>query len=170
MFKQIAAATVMLCAVGGAYADTWDIGAVPSAPASYATSKHHFGNFTDTATFSVPEGTLGISANVLSVTDVNNPLGYAFNIAGLTYSIWQGGTQIGVDYPGGLAPTYTALLAGDYSLQISGNANGSAGGIYGLNMSVTAVPEPATYGMLAVGLGLLGLAKRRRDASNDKFM
>ncbi|MYM24964.1 PEP-CTERM sorting domain-containing protein [Duganella sp. FT135W] len=31
-------------------------------------------------------------------------------------------------------------------------------------LNISAVPEPATYGMLMVGLGLLGVAARRRQS------
>jgi hypothetical protein len=170
MLKRIAAATAMLCSVGAASAADWSIGALPTSPASYGTFVNHtVGDFIDTVSFSVPEGTLGVSANVLSVTDVIDGVGYAYHISDLTYSVWMGATQVGATYSGGLTPSYTSLLAGDYTLKITGDADGNFGGLYGLNLAVTPVPEPATYGMMMVGVGLLALTARRRKASNDKF-
>ncbi|KQQ47693.1 hypothetical protein ASF61_03440 [Duganella sp. Leaf126] len=53
------------------------------------------------------------------------------------------------------------LGAGPLTLTISGIVS-SAGGSYGGNLNVLAVPEPETYGMMLGGLGLLGFMARRR--------
>lgn len=172
MIKRLAATTLMLCAAGGALADdqNWNIGAVPAVPDSYyAVVTHAFGSFIDTITFVVPDGSLGVAANILPVPDTTDGVGFSGHISALTYAIWQDNTSLG-SYAGGLNVSHTTLTAGSYTLTVSGNADGNFGGTYGLNMSVTPVPEPATYGMLLVGLGLLGFATKRRDASNDKFM
>jgi hypothetical protein len=171
MLKRLAAATLMLCATGGALADdqNWDIGAVPAAPGYYAVVTHAFGSFIDTISFVVSDGSLGVAANILPVADASDADGFSGHISNLTYAIWQGSTNLG-SYAGGMAVSHTSLLAGSYTLTVSGNADGNFGGSYGLNMAVTPVPEPATYGMLLVGLGLLGFAGKRRDASNEKFM
>jgi hypothetical protein len=173
MLKRLAAATLMLCAAGGALADdqAWDIGAVPVAPNSYyAVVTHAFGSFIDTITFIVPDGSLGVAANILPVPDATDGVGFSGHISNLTYAIWDINNVSQGNYAGGLSVSHTTLTAGSYTLTVSGNADGNFGGTYGLNMAVTPVPEPATYGMLLVGLGLLGFASKRRDASNDKFM
>lgn len=170
MLKKLAVATLMLCAAGGALADTFNIGVVPTAPSIYYNEVRHSGFFTDTYTFTVPDSALGISANVLEVLNSAGP-GYASHITGLTYSIRDMVNDDKGTYAGGLTVSRTVLTAGDYTLVVSGTADGLANGTgtYGVNLSISPVPEPATYGMMLVGLGLLGFASRRRDASNDKF-
>jgi hypothetical protein len=58
------------------------------------------------------------------------------------------------------------LSAGSYFIKVDGEILGSAGGTYGtdLTIAVAPVPEPATYGMLGAGLGLLGFVARRKKA------
>lgn len=54
------------------------------------------------------------------------------------------------------------LAAGDYSVRISGVADGALGG--GYQLSIAAVPEPAEWTMLLAGLAVLGFIARRKTA------
>jgi hypothetical protein len=54
------------------------------------------------------------------------------------------------------------LLAGTYTLQVLGYVAANAGGSYSATLAVDAVPEPATYGMLLAGLGIMVFVVRRR--------
>ena len=170
MLKKLAAATLMLCATGGALASPIDLGVVPYAPdIVYREIQHNIvGDFIDTFTFTVPDSALGVSANIIEVLSAGGS-GYARHITGLEYDIVDMTNTVKGHYFGGLTVSRTVLMAGDYTLIVKGNADGITGGTYGVNLSVSPVPEPATYGMMLVGLGLLGFASRRRDASNDKF-
>lgn len=62
------------------------------------------------------------------------------------------------------------LAAGNYGFEVTGMSTlAGMGGSYAgnLNVMTTPVPEPATFAMLAAGLGILGLARRREK--QDKF-
>ena len=54
------------------------------------------------------------------------------------------------------------LSSGYYALRVDGRVLGTGGGAFGGDLTVSPVPEPATYGMLLAGLGLLGVAATRR--------
>jgi hypothetical protein len=54
------------------------------------------------------------------------------------------------------------LSSGYYALKVDGRVLGAGGGAFGGDLTVSPVPEPATYGMLLAGLGLLGVAATRR--------
>lgn len=58
------------------------------------------------------------------------------------------------------------LAAGNYGFEVTGittipNQGGAFAGT--LNVMTTAVPEPASFAMLSAGLGMLALARRRRQ-------
>ncbi|SHN33491.1 PEP-CTERM protein-sorting domain-containing protein [Duganella sacchari] len=60
------------------------------------------------------------------------------------------------------------LSTGSYYVQVGGKIIGNGGGSYGsdLTVSIAAVPEPETYAMMGLGLGLLGVVARRKKAAN----
>lgn len=59
-------------------------------------------------------------------------------------------------------PANSYFAAGNYTLKIGGNATGTGGGMYTVAAVTAPVPEPETWGMLLVGVGLIGLRLRQR--------
>jgi hypothetical protein len=67
------------------------------------------------------------------------------------------------------ASAFTSLTIASYSCDFAGecnafNSNQAQFGIDNLSVAVTAVPEPATYAMLGLGLAMVGALSRRRCA------
>lgn len=55
-----------------------------------------------------------------------------------------------------------ALTGSGYYLQVEGKVLSQAAGAYSAALTVSPVPEPATYGMMLGGLALVGVMARRR--------
>lgn len=133
------------------------------------------GLITKDYSFSIANGYVGsLSGFFTSGTDFFYGDNYGFSIAGVSLS---GGALVQntgfvadiVDPMGWVALTYTNnfsatnLAAGNYTLKLTGtsySAGSSFSGSYVLN--TTAVPEPESYALMLMGLGLLGLIARRK--------
>ncbi|CAN7431062.1 FxDxF family PEP-CTERM protein [Pseudoduganella sp. LjRoot289] len=63
---------------------------------------------------------------------------------------------------GGLYYPYASLAPGNYGILISGATTLlNTGGSYAATLNLAPVPEPATYGMLLAGMGMLAFVGRR---------
>lgn len=131
------------------------------------------GSFADIWSFS-----LNLTSDVSSTTVANNLLN-VFGIANGQVSLFNGlandaladalvGSYAFNGSTGDSATTFSALTSGNYYYRITGDLTGSLGGTYTLASSAIAttttppVPEPETYAMLLAGLGVVGMALRRR--------
>lgn len=155
---------------------TKDLGAVSiGVPKSFNGVVPAVGNFLYTFTFTVPDnggsgyslerlaldfgpaGTLDLlftAVALYSDTDANPANG---GLTQLIPPIVAGG--------GGLAPiefTAPGGPGGFRVLTVNGMTNGTLGGVFNGSISVSPVPEPETWAMTLIGLGLVGFQLRRR--------
>ena len=118
------------------------------------------GAFDDDYTFTLDQVGVGSGSVSTSFSGANNQLtinGVTFN--GTSYTAAQAAAGIS-----GIPVNYGMLN----TLEIFGTANGGATGIYSGTATFTAVsgaPEPAAWVLMIGGLGLVGVALRRRHAT-----
>ncbi|MGO4378275.1 FxDxF family PEP-CTERM protein [Pseudoduganella sp. RAF19] len=168
--KQIAAALALTGATLAAHAADISLSPAPIdltdgvGLASRLITGNNSGNtFADQYTFSL-SGVSNVLADVYSFSgNAKNGLditGFSlFNAAGTLVS---SGNQLSTGQTDQWVLDLGKLAADNYYLQVSGSALSKSAGSYTTNLSVSAVPEPATYGMLLGGLAVLGLATARR--------
>jgi hypothetical protein len=162
----VASLVAAALSVGVAHADTRSVGTIGSTTQVFNHTQ--LGSFQDTINFSITgASTLSGAANnlVLSFGSFS-----ALDIAGLTVNVWNNIHPNGTINFGSFAgnnQTYSFSLpsAGDYHVDITGVANGTFGGTYGITLSAAPVPEPETFAMLLAGLGLVGTIARRRKTA-----
>lgn len=156
--KSLALAAALLPAFGSAYAEdiTIDLLGGPNVFSALVGNTHTTGDFTDTFTFTGFSGEGTVFAGLVNTATSWSDLSFT-NV-----------TLNGVDVAAGnIGPLSIAAILGQdvtgpLTLVVSGTVTGTVAS-YGGDFNVTsAVPEPATYGMLAGGLGVLAFAARRR--------
>lgn len=145
--------------------------AAPASAATYITfdgNSGTYGNdlietspFTDIFNFTLD--TAGRFAATLSSTAVSSATNVNFSRVVLTGP----GLGAGIDFTPIISGVVefrtlssTLLSAGSYTLSVAGTSGNE--GSYAGDLSFAAVPEPATWGLMILGFGMVGGAMRRR--------
>ncbi len=172
--KKLAASLALVCATAfsaqAAYAA--DV-SNPSAAVEIAEGAGFFGRlitgvavgdtFSDQYSFSL-SSVSDFTADIFSYSPLP---GTGLEITGLGLYSGDGtlvldGTQVADNGIQQWTLTTTGLAAADYYVQVSGNVLSQPGIYSGSVATVSAVPEPATYGMMLGGLALVGAVAARR--------
>jgi len=170
-FKSIAAAVLLAASVGSAGAESLDItvpltGTGSTLTAGFSLTHLLSGAFIDTITFTPSVGQSLVDASLITLgLDVNNIDFYTVQLNGTPMTITGSGGGA-LEYSGILQSTQSGLLR----LTVTGYAGpvGAVEGtpinaVYAGTMNINPIPEPATYGMLIGGLGVLAFLARRRN-------
>lgn len=160
-------AAAALAASGASMAETFNLGSMgPPGFTWFGNSFSQAQTFSDTFNF-----TLNGAANSLgAVWDVDFLARRDVELTSISL-IGGGLSSALVDYSP-IDFSFSNLLAGSYSLIITGTVEGRRGGLYDsgyvgqlvtTRTTVSApVPEPETIAMMALGLGVMGFVARRR--------
>jgi hypothetical protein len=173
LFTSLLAACV-LAMVSLAPAQAADISAPPQPLVLVDNSAGYFGDsfglnnngntFSDQFTFTVGDFPFNVDAIVASISR-SDGTGLDISALGL-YTVANALVVSGTQVASGAADIWQLsgdlLDPGSYYLQVQGTVVSDGAASYGAAALLTAVPEPAMLGMLAGGLGLMGVAARRR--------
>ncbi|MDP1559216.1 MAG: FxDxF family PEP-CTERM protein [Nitrosomonas sp.] len=176
--RMIGIAAVMWFGLSGGVANALTPGSIDANFVNNGTSFNaNFGNdsvigaFIDHHTFTATAPMFGLTGSSL-ISGFKFPLGFDVVISSFelhnvtTSSLVASGTIIGGIF-GSLGTA--GLVSGNiYDLVVTG-APAFAGvvGTYSGNVSISPIPEPETYAMLLVGLGLVGFTLRRRKTGSS---
>lgn len=156
--KSLALAAALLPAFGSAYADDFSIDLLggPNVWSAHLGATHTTGDFTDTFTITNFNGNGTVFASLINTATDWSDLSFSeVTLNGVGVSTADLG-------PLSIAAILGQDVSGPLTLVVSGSVTGVVAS-YGGDFNVTSpVPEPATYGMLAGGLGVLAFAARRR--------
>jgi len=175
IFSKVAGSLLLsagLLASGAAAADetlTFDAAGNAIFGLTHATA----GSYEDTFLFAVDTNTQAWLSGTAAVgkTFLNGARIANYAISNITFFSEVNGVRTNLDTDfssaGGIEffPV-DSLVSGTYGFTVAGST--AAGGSYAGNLNlVSAVPEPSTYAMLGLGLGLLAFTARRK--SNSKL-
>lgn len=125
------------------------------------------GSFSDVFNLTLPANSLGLGVSVISGFSFGDAGGFNVNITSLSLVDTTTSTTLAAGAASGLsALSYGGFLDAthDYQVLVGGTLSGvSESGSYSGNIQVSPVPEPETYAMLLVGLGLIGFSLRHRS-------
>jgi len=154
LLKQMLVGAALVTATFSAQAAVYELGTLTVGENSFTYNVAKTA-FDDTLNFSVGNSSTDF---LISSLFASGKAGVKRDIAGLSMSLFNAGGLIstGLDF--------TALTSGDYFMKVSGTGVGSSGGTYGVDLTVSPVPEAETYSMMLLGLGLMGFIARRRRA------
>jgi hypothetical protein len=121
-------------------------------------------NFADQFTFTLTRAS-DVSFSFSSTKSYNQDLTFSsFGLYSADSALVKG--IINNDGGGNESSLNNKLLgAGNYSIRVAGNVLGTKGGTYSGTLSVSPVPEPESWGMMALGLAGVGALARRKAKS-----
>ncbi len=168
MKKLLLAAVLSLGSVTPAHAAVLNFASGDVNSGFFGNANIKKGNFTDTLAFTIAKA--GDFASTLTSATIKIGSISDLDFTSVTLSGPNGTTPFSLINNGGMdnedrATVQTALTPGSYVLTVMGVSGGR--GQYGGNVAfdVGAVPEPATWGMMILGMGLVGGSLRRRRSA-----
>lgn len=176
--KKIAAAGLALAAMTGSaqaatnFTDnTVSCASTGDTSCSSATNTVGAGNeFTIRVNQFNPLFNVDFSNGLLTITAVDGPK-TQFSVTNLTFAnltkSWATASLISSNVNNLTASDISLLPSGALNLNLVGSGPYTAGSQ--LQIALTAVPEPATWGLMIVGFGMVGGALRRRTNATPAF-
>ncbi len=147
------AAVVMASSASATVVDPISLPGIPSFDSFSGTVSGNTGTFTDVFNFTLA-GPFSAAANLTSISlnGFGNITFTSVTLDGIALNIVNGVTS-SADITG------VVLTGSSHNLTVSGTGNGSYGGSI---VVTSAVPEPATWAMMILGIAAVGSTMRRR--------
>ena len=158
--KHTLVAAAMACAGTAATAVPGSLGTLQNQTVAVSNSfSAGAGDFVDVYTFTLT----GLASTIFGDIDRANS-GSLWKIVDFKLKLKDdNGGPVYKDNSPGNGFSFENLIAGTYTLRLTGTVNGSRGGSYtGFVSEVSPVPEPSTYALVLAGLGVVGFVARRR--------